>query len=99
MASVKGQCHTLPGRLEVLGPGTAAAAGRRRGAQVQEQRQAMLLSERQGRSIIQRGFAKLLVVLCRAMCDRKIVGEHFVVSVAVKIRATIYFSILMKLPL
>jgi hypothetical protein len=43
-------------RLEVLGPGTAAAAGRRRWAQVQEQRwrkdkQAMLLSERQGRSI------------------------------------------------
>ena len=38
VAAVKGQCHTLLGRLEVLGPGTAAAAGRRRGAQVQEQR-------------------------------------------------------------
>ena len=52
------------GRLEVLGSGTAAAAGRRRLAQVQEQRggkdrQAMLLSERQGRSNVRRGFAKL----------------------------------------
>jgi hypothetical protein len=43
--------------LEVLGPSTAAAAGRRRWAQVQEERwrkdrQAMLLSKRQGRSIV-----------------------------------------------
>ena len=48
----------------MLGPGTAEAAGRRRWAQVQEQRwrkdrQAMLLSERQGRSILRRGFARL----------------------------------------
>ena len=48
----------------MLGPGTVAAAGRRIRAQVQEQRwrkdrQAMLLSERQGRSIVRRGFAKL----------------------------------------
>ena len=62
--AVKGQCISLLGRLEVLGPGTAAAAGRRRWAQVQEQRwrkdrQAMLLSERQGRSILRREFARL----------------------------------------
>ena len=49
MATVKGQCHKLLGRLEVLVPGIAAA-GRRREAQDQEQRwrrarQAMLLSE------------------------------------------------------
>ena len=64
VAAVKGQCLSLLGRLEVLGPGTAAAAGRRKWALVQEQRwrrdrQAMLLSERQGRSILRRGFAKL----------------------------------------
>ena len=49
MATVKGQCHKLLGRVEVLVPGTAAA-GRRREAQDQEQRwrrarQAMLLRE------------------------------------------------------
>ena len=38
VAAVKGQCLSLLGRLEVLGPGAAAAAGRRRWAQVQEQR-------------------------------------------------------------
>ena len=48
----------------MLGPGTAAVTGRRKWAQVQEQRwrrdrQAMLLSERQGRNIVRRGFAKL----------------------------------------
>ena len=64
VAGVKGQCHTLLGRLEVIGPGTAAAAGRRREATAQEEkwrraRQAMLLSERQGRDIIRRGFALL----------------------------------------
>ena len=64
VAALKGQCISLLGRLEVLGPGTAAAAGRRRWAQVQEQRwrrdrHAMLLRERQGRSILRRGFAKL----------------------------------------
>ena len=64
VAAVKGQCISLLGRLEVLGPGTAAAAGRIRWAQVQEQRwrkdrQAMLLNERQGRSILRRGFAIL----------------------------------------
>ena len=64
VAAVKGQCVTLLGRLEVLGPGTAAAAGRRGEAKAQElkwkrARQAMLLSERQGRNIIRRGFALL----------------------------------------
>ena len=64
VAAVKAQWCSLLGRLEVLAPGTASAEGRRRWAQVQEQRwrrdrQAMLLSERQGRSILQRGFAKL----------------------------------------
>ena len=38
VAAVKRECLSLLGRLEVLGPGTAAAAGRRRWAQVQEQR-------------------------------------------------------------
>jgi hypothetical protein len=38
VAAVKDQCLSLLGRLEVLGPGTAAAAGRSRWAQVQEQR-------------------------------------------------------------
>ena len=64
VAAVKGQCVTLLGRLEVLGPGTAAAAGRRGEAKAQElrwkrARQAMLLGERQGRNIIRRGFALL----------------------------------------
>ena len=61
---MRAQCHTLHGRLEVMGPGTAAAAGRRRHAEEQErrwrrERQAILLSERQGRNIVRRGFAKL----------------------------------------
>ena len=38
MVAVKGQCHTLLGRLEVMGPGTAAAAGRRREASAQEEK-------------------------------------------------------------
>eukprot|EP00092_Neocalanus_flemingeri_P000223 GFUD01000239.1.p1 GENE.GFUD01000239.1~~GFUD01000239.1.p1 ORF type:complete len:104 (+),score=30.09 GFUD01000239.1:232-543(+) len=64
VAAVKAQCHSLLGRLEVMGPGTAAAAGRRWDAMAQEQawrrtRQAMLLSERQGWNIIRRGFAML----------------------------------------
>jgi hypothetical protein len=54
----------LLGRLEVLLPGTALAAGRRRWAQVHEQRlrkdrQGILLSERQERSILVRGFVRL----------------------------------------
>ena len=64
VAAVKGQTHTLLGRLDVIGPGTVAAAGRRREATAQEQkwrgaRQAMLLSQRHGRDIIRRGFAML----------------------------------------
>ena len=46
VAAVKGQCLSLLGRLEVLGPGTAAAAGRRKWALVQEQR---WRKDRQGR--------------------------------------------------
>ena len=58
------QCHTLLGRLEVIGPGTAAAAGRRRYAEEEErrwrrERQAILLSERQGRNLVRKGFARL----------------------------------------
>ena len=64
VAAVKGQCHTLLGRLEVVRPATAVAAGRRREATNQEQRwrrarQAMILSARQGRDIIRKGFALL----------------------------------------
>ena len=64
IAAVKAQCHTLLGRLEVIGPGSAAAAGRRRYAEEQErrwrrERQAILLSERQGRNLVRRGFARL----------------------------------------
>jgi hypothetical protein len=36
VAAIKGQCISLMGRLEVLGPDTAATAGKRRWAQVQE---------------------------------------------------------------
>ena len=64
VAAVKSQCHTLLGRQEVLGPGAAAAAGRRREATAQEKKwkragQVMLLSERQERNIICMGFALL----------------------------------------
>ena len=64
VAAVKGQCLSLLQSLEVLGPSTAAAAWRRSWAQVREQRwmkdrHATLLSERQGRSIVHRGFAKM----------------------------------------
>ena len=56
------QCHTLLGRLEVLGPGAAAADGRRKEATALEKkwkraRKAMLLIE--GRNMIRRGFALL----------------------------------------
>ena len=64
VSAVRAQCHTLLSRLEAIGPGTAAAAGRRRHAQEQDrrwrrERQATLLSERQGRNVIRRGFARL----------------------------------------
>ena len=64
VAAVRAQCYSLLGRLEMIGPGSAAAAGRRRSAENQErrwrrERQAIVLSERQGRNIVRKGFAKL----------------------------------------
>ena len=38
VAAVRAQCHSLLGRLEVIGPGSPAAAGRRRFAEEQERR-------------------------------------------------------------
>ena len=64
MASVKAQCFSLLGRLEALGPGVAAARGRRREAIDLDKRyrratRAAILSERQGWNIHRAGFAKL----------------------------------------
>ena len=38
VAAVRAQCHSLLGRLEVIGPGSPTAAGRRRFAEEQERR-------------------------------------------------------------
>ena len=51
VAAVRAQCHSLLGRLEVIGPGSPASAGRRRFAEEQErrwrrERQAIVLNER-----------------------------------------------------
>ena len=64
VASVKAQCHTLLGRLEALGPGAAAARGRRNLAIELDRRwrrstQASILSEKQGWNVHRAGFAKL----------------------------------------
>ena len=64
IASVKAQCHSLLGRLEVLGQGANAAAGRRKRALEQErlwarERRAYNLSAKQGFNILRRGFGKL----------------------------------------
>ena len=64
VASVKAQCHSLLGRLEALGPGAAAARGRRMYAVELERRwrrtaQAAVLSERQGWNVHRAGFAHL----------------------------------------
>ena len=64
IAAVKAQCHSLLGRLEGLGPGAVAAAGRRARAMEQErlwarERMAYDLSVKQGFNIIRRGFAKV----------------------------------------
>ena len=64
VAAVRAQCQSLLVRLEVIGPGSPAAAGRRRFAEEQErrcrrERQAIVLSERQGQNFVRRGFAKL----------------------------------------
>ena len=64
VAAVKGQTVSLLGRLQTLGPGTAAAAGRRYQA-MQLERSWMLeerstaLATRQGWNICRSGFAKL----------------------------------------
>ena len=64
MATVRAQCHSLLGRLEGLGPGTAAAANRRTWAAEQErawQREdkAYSLARRQGHIAYRTGFAVL----------------------------------------
>ena len=64
VCAVQAQCHSLLGRLEVLGPGLAAAAGCRQSAANQEQmgrreRAAQQLAEQQGFNALRRGFAKL----------------------------------------
>ena len=60
VCGVKGQASTLLGRLELLGPGTAAAMNRRNYSLLLEQRwsqlrQAHTLSVQQGKSILRRG--------------------------------------------
>ena len=60
VVGVRAQARLLLGRLEVIGPGAAAAAGRRNNALNQEriwasQRRAELLSRAQGRALLRRG--------------------------------------------
>ena len=64
IAAVKAQCTSLLGRLGAMGPGAVLAAGRRRGAleverRWERERRAQLVSSRQSRNILRRGFAKL----------------------------------------
>ena len=64
IAAVKAQSHSLLGRLEGLGPGATAAAGRRSRAMEQErlwsrERRAYQLAAKQGFSIHRRGFGKV----------------------------------------
>ena len=64
VATVKAQCTSLLGRLEVLGPGATAARGRRRQAAVLErlwgrEQQAAELARRQGWRASRSGYAKL----------------------------------------
>ena len=64
VCAVRGQASTLLGRLEVLGPGTAAAAQRRNTALQLErvwgnQRRAHALTVTQGRALVRRGQFKL----------------------------------------
>ena len=64
VATMKAQCSSLLGRLETLGPGTAAATNRRRQAAEEERRwrredMAFNLARRQGRSAYRTGFSKL----------------------------------------
>ena len=62
VATVRAQCYSLLGRLETLGPGTAAASNRRWQAAEEERRwrreeAAYTLAMRQGRSAYRTGFA------------------------------------------
>ena len=64
IASVRAQCHSLLGRLDGLGPGATAAAGRRRMAEEEErlwanERRAYNLSVKQDFNVHRRGFAKV----------------------------------------
>ena len=64
VCGVQGQARTLLGRLEVLGPGAAAAAGRRNFALVLErrwsnQRRAEALCAAQGKAVLRRGHFRL----------------------------------------
>ena len=64
VATVRAQSLSLHGRLETLGPGTAAAAGRRKQAEGQERRwrqgeQAHALARRQGMTAWRTGFSRV----------------------------------------
>ena len=64
VATVRAQCHSLLGRLETLGPGTAAASNRRWQAAEEERRwrreeAAYTLAMRQGRSSYRTGFSRV----------------------------------------
>ena len=64
IAAVKAQSYSLLGRLEGLGPGATAAAGRRKTAMEQErvwarERRAQNLAAKQGFSVHRKGFAKI----------------------------------------
>ena len=63
VATMRAQCSSLLGRLETLGPGCAAAAGRRRWAMELErywdlEQRAAEVARQQGWSIYRTGFAK-----------------------------------------
>ena len=63
IAAVKAQCHSLLGRLEGLGPGSLAAAGRRKRAEEMErlwvrERRAHNLATKQGFNVLRKGFGK-----------------------------------------
>ena len=63
VATVRAQCFSLLGRLETLGPGTAAASNRRWQAAEEDRRwrredSAYSLAMRQGRMAYRTGFAK-----------------------------------------
>ena len=64
VAAVKAQCSSLLGRLEVMGPGVSAAAGRRREALERvrnwgTEREMYCRAIRQSHNIVRKGFSKL----------------------------------------